>query len=108
MRFGAMLALDQPAERAALLWGVPLETVSFDQGVFSTGHDDPQSLTFAELAAQLPRTGGAVTGVGNVNVRERGGAFGAHIVDVEVDPETAKVSILRYTAVQDVGRAIHP
>ncbi|MDO8671865.1 MAG: molybdopterin-dependent oxidoreductase, partial [Dehalococcoidia bacterium] len=31
-----------------------------------------------------------------------------HIVDVEVDPETGKVQILRYTALQDVGKAIHP
>jgi CO/xanthine dehydrogenase Mo-binding subunit len=31
-----------------------------------------------------------------------------HIVDVEVDPETGKVTILRYTAVQDVGKAVHP
>ena len=31
-----------------------------------------------------------------------------HICDVEVDPETGKVQVLRYTAVQDVGRAIHP
>ena len=30
------------------------------------------------------------------------------IVDVEVDPETGKVDILRYTAVTDVGKAIHP
>jgi CO/xanthine dehydrogenase Mo-binding subunit len=37
-----------------------------------------------------------------------GPAFATHIVDVEVDPETGKVTILRYTAVQDVGRAIHP
>jgi CO/xanthine dehydrogenase Mo-binding subunit len=37
-----------------------------------------------------------------------GGAFGCHIVDVEVDPDTGKVEILRYTAVQDVGTAIHP
>jgi len=29
-------------------------------------------------------------------------------VDVEVDPETGKVTILRYTAVQDAGKAIHP
>jgi xanthine dehydrogenase molybdenum-binding subunit len=41
-------------------------------------------------------------------VREWGGSAGAHIVDVEVDPETGQVTILRYTAVQDVGRAIHP
>ena len=36
------------------------------------------------------------------------GAVGAHMVDVEVDPETGHVKILRYTAGQDVGRAIHP
>jgi CO/xanthine dehydrogenase Mo-binding subunit len=37
-----------------------------------------------------------------------GSAFATHIVDVEVDPETGKVTILRYTAAQDAGRAIHP
>jgi CO/xanthine dehydrogenase Mo-binding subunit len=37
-----------------------------------------------------------------------GSAFATHIVDVEVDPETGKVTILRYTAVQDAGKAIHP
>ena len=30
------------------------------------------------------------------------------IFDVEVDPETGRVTILRCTAAQDVGRAIHP
>ena len=30
------------------------------------------------------------------------------MVDLEVDAETGKVTILRYTAVQDVGKAIHP
>ena len=34
--------------------------------------------------------------------------FATHICDVEVDKETGYVKILRYTAVQDVGRAIHP
>ena len=34
--------------------------------------------------------------------------FGAHIADVEVDPETGKVTILRYTAIQDAGKAVHP
>ena len=37
-----------------------------------------------------------------------GGAFATHIVDVEVDTETGKVDVLRYTAVQDAGTAIHP
>ena len=37
-----------------------------------------------------------------------GNAFAVHIVDVEVDPDTGKVDILRYTALQDVGKAVHP
>jgi len=100
--------IDQLRERAALLWAVPLDHVSFQDGTFVACTGAEQRMTFGELAAQLPETGGPVTGVGNVNVREWGGTFGAHIVDVHVDPETGKVTVLRYTAVQDVGRAIHP
>ena len=44
----------------------------------------------------------------SLNAQGAGPGFGAHICDVEVDPETGHVKILRYTAVQDVGRAIHP
>ncbi len=42
------------------------------------------------------------------HAQEYGPGFATHVVDVEVDPETGKVTILRYTAVQDVGKAIHP
>ena len=65
-------------------------------------------MSFADLAAMLPQTGGPVTGAGNVNVREWGGTFGAHIVDLEVDPDTGRVTLLRYTVIQDVGKAVHP
>ena len=37
-----------------------------------------------------------------------GGAFAGCISDVEVDPETGKVDVLRFTIVQDAGKAIHP
>jgi xanthine dehydrogenase molybdenum-binding subunit len=100
--------IDQMRERAAMLWAVPVDTVSFYRGTFTTSRDTAKRLTFAELAAQQFQTGGPITGVGNVDVQEWGAAFGTHIVDVEVDPETGKVTILRYTAVQDVGKAIHP
>jgi CO/xanthine dehydrogenase Mo-binding subunit len=43
-----------------------------------------------------------------MNPRGVGPAFTTHVVDVEVDPETGKVDILRYTAAQDVGKAVHP
>ena len=88
--------------RAADLWDVPVDEVKAEGGVFSHNGD---RLTFAELAAQLDVP---VTASASVHPREYGPAFAVHIVDVEVDPETGKVTILRYTAVQDVGTAIHP
>jgi carbon-monoxide dehydrogenase large subunit len=33
---------------------------------------------------------------------------GAHVCEVEIDPETGVVEILRYVAVDDVGRAVNP
>ncbi len=35
-------------------------------------------------------------------------AFSAHVAEVEVDPETGGVKVLRYIAAQDVGTAINP
>jgi CO/xanthine dehydrogenase Mo-binding subunit len=34
--------------------------------------------------------------------------YGCHGVDLEVDPETGRVELLRYVAAHDVGRAINP
>jgi CO/xanthine dehydrogenase Mo-binding subunit len=98
----------QMIERAAKIWGVPPEEVTFVEGVFQLSKDPEKRMSFKELAAQLSKTGGPVVGRATVAPRGVGGAFATHIVDVEVDPETGKVQILRYTAVQDAGKAIHP
>jgi carbon-monoxide dehydrogenase large subunit len=34
--------------------------------------------------------------------------YGCHVCEVEVDPDTGVVEIVRYTAVDDVGRAVNP
>jgi len=91
--------------RAARLWAVAPCAVSFDAGTFSTRN---RRLTFKELAARLEETGSPVTAEASVDPAAYGHGGATHIADVEVDPETGKVEILRYTAVQDVGRAIHP
>jgi CO/xanthine dehydrogenase Mo-binding subunit len=98
----------QMIARAALLWGVKPEEVAYEAGALRCASDDTKRLTFRELAAQLHTTGGTVVGRASVDPQGVGGAFATHIVDVEIDPETGKVTILRYTAVQDVGTAIHP
>jgi xanthine dehydrogenase molybdenum-binding subunit len=98
----------QMTERAARIWKVEPPEVTFADGVFHHTNAADQHLTFKEVAAQLGRTGGPVMGRATVAPRGVGGAFATHIVDLQVDPETGKVTILRYTAVQDVGKAIHP
>ena len=98
----------QMIERAARIWDVSPDLVAYDNGVISHKSDPELKLTFKELAARLNGTGGPVTGRGNVSPAGVGGAFAVHIVDVEVDPDTGKVDTVRYTAVQDVGKAVHP
>jgi len=92
-------------ERAAKIWETDADKIQFTNGVFS--HDDKQ-MTFAELASRLDETGGPIVASAAVRPGQSGPTFATHIVDVEVDPETGKVQILRYTAVQDAGRAIYP
>ena len=93
--------------RAAKIWECQPDAVSYgDDGVIRG--PEGKSMTFKELSARLPRTGGTIDVGANINYNTQGPAFGGHIVDVEVDRDTGKVTILRYTAMQDVGTAIHP
>ena len=101
----AQEVVQQMKERAAKLWDLAPAKVEESKGVYtSNGH----SIGFKELAARIGETGGPVVGRGAVNPRGVGGSFAGAIVDVEIDPETGKTTILRFTSVQDVGKAIHP
>ncbi|HJY79665.1 MAG TPA: xanthine dehydrogenase family protein molybdopterin-binding subunit [Candidatus Binatia bacterium] len=101
-------AVSQLKQRAATLWKAKPEEVAYQDGVLSRTTNGNESMTLKELAGRLPRAGGPVAGRASVNPRGVGPAFATHVVDVEVDPETGKVDILRYTATQDVGKAVHP
>ncbi len=87
---------------------VTADDVDYSSGTFINKKNAEQTMTFKEVAGTLARTGGPLTGSATVQPRGVGGAFSTHVVDVEVDPDTGKVEILRYTATQDVGTAIHP
>jgi CO/xanthine dehydrogenase Mo-binding subunit len=97
--------IDEMKRQAADILEVDLESVAYENGVFSSNGD---SLNFKEVAERIDESGHPVVASASVHPEEFGPGFGTHIVDVEVDPETGKVEILRYTAVQDVGKAIHP
>ena len=98
----------QMIERAATIWEVDADSVQMEKGVISSTTDSELSMTFKELAGQLAGTGGGISASESVNPQSFGGSFAGNIVDVEVDPETGKTEVTRFTAVQDVGKAIHP
>ncbi|MBH67994.1 MAG: oxidoreductase [Rhodospirillaceae bacterium] len=104
-------AVRQLCERAAKIWEVDADGVIWEDGhakPASTNVGEFEPLSLASLAAQAPKTGGPICGHNAQNVQGAGPGFATHICDVEVDPETGEVTVLRYTAIQDVGRAIHP
>jgi CO/xanthine dehydrogenase Mo-binding subunit len=97
--------------RAAVIWDVDPEGV-----IWEDGHAKPaganvgefKPLSLKEIAAKAAATGGPITSAASVNAGGQAPGFTTQFCDVEVDPETGKVTILRFVAAQDVGRAIHP
>jgi CO/xanthine dehydrogenase Mo-binding subunit len=95
-------------ERAATIWDMSADDVGLVDGVVQHKSDPDLRMSFKELAGQLNSTGGPISSQVSVDPRGAGGAFSTQIADVEVDPDTGKVTVLRFTVVQDAGKAIHP
>ena len=97
--------------RAARIWNVDPEAV-----IWEDGHAKPAGanagefypLSLKDIAAKAAATGGPLSTAGAVNPSTQAPGFSAQFCDLEIDPETGKVTILRFVAAQDVGRAIHP
>lgn len=104
-------AIGEMCRRAANEWGIDPEAVEWVDGAAqpagpNAGKFPPMSI--AEIAGKMGSTGGPISGHHEGVPGGVGASFGAHVVDVEVDPETGRTTILRYLVVQDAGRAIHP
>lgn len=106
--------------RAAKIWDIDPSLVEWRDGMaigptadsLSQGGmeeiEQSQTFTLKQLADMSAKTGGPIASSVSLNAKGAGPGFGTHVCDVEVDKETGHVKILRYTAVQDAGRAIHP
>jgi CO/xanthine dehydrogenase Mo-binding subunit len=101
---------DQLLARAAKIWDVGVDKVTWDDGcaVSLEPSTDRTSLTLRQLAEQMPHTGGPIIGRASVNAPMAGPAFAVNMCDIEVDKETGVSRVVRYTAIQDVGKAVHP
>ena len=104
----ALDVLTQMSQRLATIWDMDVSDIDFEQGIFKSLGDPSLQMSFAELSSKLDNLEGPVVGSATVNELRAGGSFAACIADVEVDKETGKVDILKFTVVQDVGKAIHP
>ena len=70
--------------------------------------EDFEPLSLKDIALKFSATGGPIGATGTVNAGGQAPGFSTQYCDVEVDPETGRVTILRFVAAQDAGRAIHP
>ena len=103
--------IDQLRERAAKMWDIPVEAVEWEDGFArpaSSNAGDHEPLSLKEIAANMGKTGGPIVGAAAINAQGAGPSFGTHVVDVEVDRDTGRVTVLRYTTIQDAGKAVHP
>ncbi len=102
--------IDDLRARAAMIWDVDVNDIVWQNGAAhpaSPEVGDFAPLTLKEIAAKRAVTGGPIVAEVAINAGGQAPGFSSQFCDVEVDPETGAVKILRYVAAQDVGRAIH-
>jgi CO/xanthine dehydrogenase Mo-binding subunit len=97
--------------RAAKMWDIPEDAVEWENGHAkpagaNAGNFPP--LSIKEIAAAAANTGGPIAGHNEFVADGAGVSFATHICDIEVDPETGATKVVRYTVIQDAGKAIHP
>lgn len=98
-------------ERAAQTWDIPVDDVVWEKGhAIAKGekYGNLAALSLKEIAAASGKTGGPIAGHSELVADGAGVSFATHICDIEVDPETGATRVLRYTVVQDAGKAVHP
>ncbi len=107
----ARTAIEVMRERAARMWDIPAGDVAWEDGqarAKGDKHGNLAPLSIKDIAAAAAKTGGPIAGHSEIVADGAGVSFATHICDVEVDPETGATKVLRYTVVQDAGKAVHP
>ncbi len=106
--------IDKARRIAAKMMQVAAEDVAFAEGVFASAKSN-RTLTLAEVArASLePRNLPQGMELGLVESAVYSAPIdnfpnGTHVCELEIDRETGKVDILRYTVVDDVGTVMNP
>lgn len=103
--------IDQLKTRAAQVWGVDVEGVTWKDGAAhpsSSNVGEFEPLTLEDLAANAQATGGQFGTSYGKTMSGHAAGLSVMFCDVEIDPETGAVKLLEFVTCQDAGRAIHP
>jgi carbon-monoxide dehydrogenase large subunit len=99
---------------AACLLGADETGISFADGRFRLSGSN-RSVDLFEVASaavfnrNLPEElRGSLQATGVIDSRVSSFPYGCHVAEVEIDIETGQVTLARYTAIDDVGRAVNP
>jgi aerobic carbon-monoxide dehydrogenase large subunit len=110
----AQQILEKGARIAARLLECDPSLVRYERGRF-VAPDAAEGPTLFEVAAAAVRLGdlpadlrGPLQGISDEVFHEASFPYGCHVCEVEIDPELGMVAIVRYSAVDDVGRAVNP
>jgi CO/xanthine dehydrogenase Mo-binding subunit len=104
-------AIAKLCARAAKTWNIPVDAVTWEGGYAKPSGPNAgnfQPLSLKDIASTAGKTGGPIAGHYEVNAGGAGVSFAVHMADAELDRETGRVQIKRYTVVQDAGKAVHP
>ncbi|MCA8932703.1 MAG: xanthine dehydrogenase family protein molybdopterin-binding subunit [Rhodospirillaceae bacterium] len=102
----ALAVQDRAKALAADYMEAAVADIHYEEGRFSIVGTD-RSMTLADIAQRSP-TEVAMEEQGSFKPPAATFPNGAHVVEVEVDPETGGVEIVRYTVVDDFGRVLNP
>ena len=114
LRLAADRIVERGREIAAYLLEAAPDDIAFRAGAFAVaGTDRAVGIVDVAKAAYAPFGFPAELGLGLEGVGDYaagGGNFpnGCQVAEVEVDPETGAVDLVRLSAVDDVGRAVNP
>ena len=104
--------LERLTQRVADHLKVAAGDVTYERKRFWVTDAPEMEMSLAEIALKSVEGGGAVIGYGSATDSLGPVAIApnaaVHVVDVEVDRDTGKVEVLRYTTFQDVGLSINP
>ncbi len=114
VRIAAEEARTQLARNAAEWLGVPEDELRFANGEIFSVSDTEKRLPFAKVAfgSLHSKEGRYIMGRGfyttPVDFGTAAWSFGAQVAEVEVDPETGDVDLVKVWVAHDCGRAINP